>query len=161
VAIRSELLAFTRSDPAPLIEVMRTLATTGEGWVNLQARFPDEDEQVGPQRPRAGVFALFRGRGPTVPVITWVPVEPGRTPAVDSLGIQHGAGPKAVAQLAEAGLPVPAGWRTAGDHPGRGLVLELAAGTDPGDILSWALPASQVLSDVTLPDTWVASVDRR
>jgi hypothetical protein len=161
VAVRSELLAFERSDPEALIEVMRTLAATGEGWVNLQARFPDDDDQAGPQRPRAGVFALFRGRGPTVPVVTWVPAEPGRTPAIDSLGIQHGAGPKAVAQLDEAGLSVPAGWRRAADHPGRGLVLELASGTDPGEVLRWALPASQVLSDVQLPDTWVASIDRR
>jgi hypothetical protein len=161
VAVRSELLAFTRRDPAPLVEVMRTLAATGEGWVNLQARFPDEDDHAGPQRPRAGVFALFRGRGPTVPVVTWVPAEPGRTPAIDSLGIQHGAGPRAVAQLDAAGLAVPAGWRTAADHPGRGLVLELPTGTDPAEVLLWSLPAAQVLTDVALPDTWVASIDRR
>jgi hypothetical protein len=161
MAVRSELLAFRRSDPAPLLEVMRTLAATGEGWVNLQARLPDDDEQAGPQRPRAGVFALFRGRGPTIPVVTWVPAEPGRSPAIDSVGIQHGAGPRAVDQLADAGLPVPAGWRRAADHPGRGLVLELASGTDPDDVLLWALPACQVLSDVDLPDTWVASIDRR
>jgi hypothetical protein len=161
MSVRSELLAFRRSDPAPLLEVMRTLAATGEGWVNLQARLPDDDVQAGPQRPRAGVFALFRGRGPTIPVVTWVPAEPGRTPAIDSLGIQHGAGPRAVDQLAEAGLPVPVGWRRAADHPGRGLVLELVSGTDPGEVLLWALPATQVLCDVELPDTWVASIDRR
>lgn len=162
MAVRSELLAFQRSDPSALVAVMRELATGGDGWVNLQARFPDEDERAGPQRPRAGVFALFRGRGPTVPVLTWVPWPAGqRGVPVDSLGVQHGAGPKAVQQLAEAGLAVPAGWRTAADHPGRGLVLELPAGTDPDEVLRWALPASQVLSDVELPDTWVASIDRR
>ena len=161
MTVHSELLPFLRGDPAPLVDVMRTLAATGEGWVNLQARFPDDDAQVGPQRPRAGIFALFRGRGPTVPVLTWVPAEPGRAPAIDSLGIQHAAGPKAVLQLADAGLPVPAGWRRAADHPGRGLVLELPTGTDPADVVTWALPAAQVLSEVTLPDTWVASIDRR
>jgi hypothetical protein len=162
VAVHSEILPFRRSDPAPLVAVMRGLAATGEGWVNLQARFPDEDQAAGPQRPRAGVFALFRGKGPTVPVLTWVPWPPGqRGVPVDSLGVQHGAGPKAVARLADAGLAVPAGWRTAADHPGRGLVLELPPGTDPEDVLRWALPASQVLSEVELPDTWVASIDRR
>lgn len=110
----------------------------------------------------AGLFGWLSGRGPAVPVATWVPgsvTRRGTEP--DSIGIQHGAGPRAFARLAEAGVAVPAGWRRLGDHPRRGLVVELPDGTDPQVALDWCLAACAVLSPAPLPDEWVAVVHRR
>ena len=65
------------------------------------------------------------------------PTRQGHEP--DSLGIEHDAGRFAATQLADAGVPVPSGWRRLGDHPRRGLVLELPDGTEPAVVLDWLL----------------------
>lgn len=156
-----DVVHFRPTDPDELVEVMEALADARDGWVNLQAIVGEDDEADAPPA-RAGVFGWLSARGPEVPVASWVPgstTRRGHEP--DSLGIQHAAGPRAAVTLADAGLPVPSGWRRVGDHPKRGLVLELPDGVSPRTVLSWALPAMGVLAGRALPDTWVAVVHRR
>jgi hypothetical protein len=157
----TQIVEFLRGEPAQLLGVMHGLADARDGWVNLQA-VVDEDETPDAQPARAGVFALVSGRGPTVPVSSWVPgqhTRRGQEP--DSVGIQHGAGPKAARRLVEAGVTPPEGSTLLGDHPRRGLVVELPPGTAPETVLDFVLAASDVLTPFRLPDTWVAIVHHR
>jgi hypothetical protein len=156
-----ELVHVRRSAPQELLAVMADLAARRDGWINLQADVGD-DEGPEPAPARAGAFALFPARGPDVPVCTWVPGPDGRRgPEPDSVGIQHGSGPRALRRLADAGSAPPAGWRMRADHPKRGLVLELPSGTDPATVLTWIFAASDVLAGAELPDQWLAAVHRR
>jgi hypothetical protein len=164
VSRSTEVVHFRRSDPRQLLEVLDGLAAARDGWVNVQAVL-DDDETAAPDAApgQAGVFGWLSSRGPAVPVATWVPGTTKRNGGhePDSLGIQHGAGPRAAVTLADAGLPVPSTWRRVGDHPKRGLVMELPDGVDPKTVLEWAFPAMNVLASTPLPDTWVAIVHRR
>ena len=158
---RTEVVHFFRSDPTELLGVLRALARARDGWVNLQAV---EDDEGSPDASpaRAGLFAFAMARGPRVPISTWVPgeISPKRTEP-DSLGIQHGAGPKALRRLLAAGVTPPEGATLLSDHPRRGLVLGLPSGTDPAELLAWLFAASDVLATDPLPDTWVAIVHHR
>lgn len=164
MARSTEVVEFFRSAPDGLVGVLADLAAGHDGWVNIQAVVNPEQEDGGPEarRGRAGLFSLVSGRGPNVPVCTWVPGAPtrhGHEP--DSLGIQHGAGPHATEQLVEGGVTFPDGWRRLSDHPKRGLVFELPAGSDPAAVLQWLFAASDVLAPAPLPDLWVAAIHRR
>ena len=159
-----ELVRFRPDQADDLLAVLRDLAAHRDGWVNVQADVEDDEEEGGPDsRPgRAGVFALFSGRGPSVPIGTWVPgARTAKGDEPDSLGLQHSAGPRAFPRLRDAGVEPPPGFRLAGDHPKRGLVLEGPPGTDPATLLAWLVSASAVLADRPLPDAWVAIAHRR
>ena len=157
-----EVVRFERTDPAALLATMQDLARDRNGWVNLQAVGKEIDDVPDAPPGRAGMFAWLSPRRTVIPVSTWVPGPPtrhGHEP--DSLGIEHDAGRFAATQLADAGVPVPSGWRRLGDHPRRGLVLELPEGTEPADVLDWLFRANDVLASTPLPPTWVAVVHRR
>jgi hypothetical protein len=156
----AEVLRFTPDDTDELLAAMDALADTRDGWVNLQP-VPDEDEAAGAP-VRAGVFNLFSGRGPRLPVGTWVPAaQGGRRPDPDSLGLQHAGGPKAARRLREVGVEPPGGATVLSDHPRRGLVLAVDPGTPPAELLRWLLAAAAALSPDPLPATWVAVVHHR
>ena len=161
MARSTEVVELYRSQPDELLGVMHGLAEARDGWVNLQAVI-DEDETPDAPPTRAGLFALVSGRGPSVPVSSWVPGEVSRKgQQPDSLGIQHGAGPKARFRLRDAGVFAPDGATILSDHPKRGLVLSLPAGTAPEAVLEFLFAASDVLTPLPLPDTWVGIVHRR
>lgn len=137
---------------------MGELAAAGTGWVNVQPGIDAGD--VPPAQ--AGLFAVFSGRGPVVPVATWTAGAQRRraAPEPESVGIQHPAGPGAARRLADAGLAPPAGWRLLQDHPRRGLVLAVAPGTAHADVLTWLLRATAALSAVPVTGDWRATVHR-
>jgi hypothetical protein len=147
-------LAITEDDLGPLAAVLGELATAGSGWVNL---VPEVEPGFEPP-PRNLVVAVFSARGDAVPLVTWTPPDlPGRRSTV---GIEHGSGPKALARLAELEVPLPAGWLKVADHPRRGLVVTAPGPADPADVARWMLAAAQVLSEVPLTGSWLASVYR-
>lgn len=157
----TDVVELLRSQPEGLLVVMRQLAAERDGWVNLQA-VVDEDETPDAPPARAGLFAFASGRGPTVPVSSWVPGETtrrGQDP--DSVGIQHGSGPKALRRLLQAGVVPPEGSSMLSDHPRRGLVLRLPPATDPATVLAFVFAASDVLAAFALPETWVGIIHRR
>ena len=98
---------------------------------------------------------MLSGRGPATPELSWVPGEPGgrrREPL--SVGIRHGAGPKAKARLAEAGVAVPDGWYVVQDNPRRGLVAQVPGTHTDTEVLEWLLRAAAVLATVPLSGDW-------
>ncbi|HEX8804602.1 MAG TPA: hypothetical protein VF743_10420 [Acidimicrobiales bacterium] len=146
------MVEFRADRREPVVERMAALAAGRSGWINLS---PGLDVDVPPpaRSPLAGVLS---GRGPAVPLATWTP---GDAKSAASAGIQHGRGPKAADQLAEAGAPVPDGWRVVQDHAKRGLVLTPPAGTSAAEldaVLAWLLRATAALCPLPTTGEWRA-----
>jgi hypothetical protein len=144
---------FHQDEPDAVLDAMTDLRGRHRGWVNLHPAF-DEDRQPSPE----GLFRVFSARGPAVPVCTWVAGEHTRGVEHISIGVQHGAGPKAVTTLAEAGHPVPTDWHVFTDHPKRGLVVAVPLATPDADVLAWLLRAGGSLTAVALTGRWHALV---
>ncbi|HEY1633266.1 MAG TPA: hypothetical protein VGF64_00800, partial [Acidimicrobiales bacterium] len=105
------------------------------------------------------LFGIFSASGPAVPICTWMPGKwRGERRDPVSIGVQHAAGPRAVARLGSVGVEIPAGWRVRQDHPRRGLVVMVPAEQDHDTTLSWLLRAGAGLSLVPLTGTWRAVV---
>lgn len=153
-----EVLEIAGDRPGELVARMDELAAAGAGWVNLQPGIDPDDVP----RAEPGLFGVFSGRGPVVPVATWTAAGPPRRrgPAPEEVGIQHPAGPRAAARLADAGHGVPAGWRVVQDHPRRGLVVQVPPGTAHGDVAAWLLRATAALAAVPVTGWWRATVHR-
>src|SRR5439155_24003691 len=139
---------FLLDDRATVLARMAQLAQSKKGWINLSPAL-DEDEEP---PPRSSTFGLFSGRGPDVPLCTWVPGPPVE------IGIQHGTGTKAVRVLRDLGQPVPNGWRVTQDHSRRGLVVLIPDGTTDEQVLDWLLQAGTALaSHLKLAGWWRAA----
>jgi len=144
-----EQIDFMLADRATVLARMEQLAESKKGWINLSPAL-DEDEEP---PPRSSTFGLFSGRGPDVPLCTWVPGPPVE------IGIQHGTGTKAVRVLRDLGEPVPNGWRVTQDHSRRGLVVLIPDGTTDEQVLDWLLKAGTALaSHLKLAGWWRAAI---
>lgn len=158
---RPELLPFRVDALDDVLGAMADLAGDGPdgatGWLTLQPAF---DAEAAPP-PRAS-FGFFTSRGPYIPVCNWVPGERTRQGIrYTALGIQHGAGGKVVAWLAEQGHPLGEGWEAMSDHASRGLVVAVPPGEDHEVVLAWLLHAADLLCPVQLTGEWRALVYRR
>lgn len=156
-------MAVTPSEEIPFDEdaldtveaVLAELGGAGRGWVN----FSPEVEPGYEPPPRNLAVVLFSARGDAVPLATWrAPETPGGRATV---GVEHGAGPKALARLTEMDLGLAAGWQRVADHPRRGLVVTTPPDAEPTDVLWWLLAASHALSPVPLTGDWLAKVYRQ
>jgi hypothetical protein len=133
------------------------LTEAGQGWINLLPGVElDENEQ---QTMPPGLFSLFSNRQPPVTMCTLMPARPTKR-AVDgvTVGLMHPTGPKAVAHLADAGVPLPEGWLVKQDHPRRGLVVLTPHGAPETDIIAWALRAGAALCRQEMTGQWQAVV---
>ena len=160
----SETLEFLRSGPDAVVERMVSMAAAHRGWINLRPRVHDEEGSnvdaldATPVQP-AGLFSVFGGGGPPVPLCTWAPGEVRRRGAEPaSVGIQHAVGPKAAQWLAEFGTPVPDGWAVTQDHARRGLVVRPSREASPAEVLEWLLLAGDALCRLPLTGWWRAAV---
>lgn len=150
-----ETIEFRIEDTGPVVDAMRRLSEVHDGWLNLAPFVPDEDVPPAP----SGLWGLLSGPAHDVPLCTWVPGGVHRdSVAPDSLGIQHSAGTRAVALLRSVGVVLPNGWRPVQDHPRRGLVVQVPAGTPMSDELSWLMEAGAALSKVPIRAGWIAEV---
>lgn len=127
------------------------------GWINLQPGYDPDDAPA-----ESPLFGLLAGRGAALPVCTWKPHERTRA-GVDyvALGIQHGAGSKVAALLAERGPAIPDSWVVFQDNPRHGLIVAARPGDPHGDVLDWLLQAGERLSPIPLTGEWRALVYRR
>lgn len=137
----TETVELPGGDPAPLLALLE-----GARFANIT---PGVDAPPG--RPHSPISDLFRARGPEVPLGTWTPGE---------LGLQHSTGTRALQRLADAGLPLPEGWRAVQDHPRQGLVVQPAAGTTPAEAIRWLLAAMERLNPLPVVGPWRATVRR-
>ncbi len=138
-----------------VVAAMAAIGEAGKGWVNFEPAVDVDDVP-----PESGTFSLFSGRGPSVPLATWTPGSTSRRgrrePAM--LGLQHPAGSKAKALLADRGHPVPEGWVVVQDHVRKGLVVSIPASVTPREALDWVLEAGRRLSTVPLTGRWRAAI---
>ena len=147
------VIEFEENERAAVVKWMITMATNGDGWINLT---PGLDVDFTPIQSLTS--RLFGARGPDVPLATWAPAPTsGKEPS--TIGIQHGGGTRIVERLTELGAPVPEGWHKVQDHPKRGLVLALPPTTDELDLdrtLDWLLRATRILTPLPRTGEWRA-----
>lgn len=156
-AAEPEHVEFREIDPDPVLPFFAELNAAGGGWINFE---PGYDEGDAPP-PRSLVAQVFTSRGPDIPLCTWVPPQTHRRwTEPQTIGIQHGAGRKAVDRLATVDITVPVGWRVMQDHPRRGLVLAVPDGTPPATIVEWLTAAGTALCSVPLSGWWRAAIHR-
>ena len=154
MASSREVVEFARDQPADILSRMATLATERNGWINLQPEVVDEETA-----PADGLFGVFSGRGPEVPLCTWTPGELSRRgPKPPSIGVQHRTGPRAVARLAGLGHDVPSNWLVVQDHPRRGLVVLVAPDEAHERVLAWLMDTGEALCPLRVTGRWTASV---
>jgi hypothetical protein len=140
-----------RSAPGELEATIRSLVSGGRGWVNLRPHVDDDDLPPVP----SGITRIFSGRGPAVPMATFVAGNGGK---VHQIGIEHGSGPKAARRLAAAGVVAPNGSLVKADHGRRGLVVAVPGDADPAAIARFLLDSATALSAVPIGGTWEAEV---
>ena len=120
---------------------------------------PEDPEDRQAPEPDGVLGALFTPNRFSVPVCSWVPGRArGERVKPDALGIQHASGTKTVARLRELGVPVPDDWRCSQDHPRRGLVVMVPAGSDLFVMFGWLVRAAEALCSVELTGRWRGTV---
>lgn len=148
-------IEFTAHDDPALLAQMAEVVARGTGWINLRPIIEEEDEP-----PPPGPFAFLGGSTHHVPTATWLP---GRRQAdgtvkPTTVGLQHAVGSRLAWRLRDLGVPLPEGWRITQDHPRRGLVALVPAGTTDADVLDWLLRAATAVCSVPMTGRWTASI---
>jgi hypothetical protein len=148
-------LEFDPASPDEVVATMDAMAAAHRGWMNFEPAVDVDDVP-----PPGGIFGLFSGRGPDVPLATWTaPTAPRRgrgEPAM--IGLQHGAGRRIKSQLADMGHPVPDGWVVGQDYVKKGLVISVPPAVPHAEVVAWLLGAARAVSRIPLTGTWRASV---
>lgn len=144
-----EVVEFPASTPRPAIDLLERLRTLGRGWLNLHPGVPDD--LIIPDQ--SGLFGVFSGKGPYVPVCTWMPAGK-RDP--EQVGLRHASGAKVTVRLREQGQAVPAQWLVTQDHPRRGLVASLPTGVPASQVIEWLLAVAPLVSVAPLTGWWQA-----
>jgi hypothetical protein len=154
VPLEPTVLEFAAGERDTIVDIMDNLMSRHAGWINLEPAVDPDDI------PARGTFRLFSVQGPAVPLCTWKPPDDKpRGVKFVSLGIQHGAGMKAVAYLERNGVFVPPRWKVLSDAPKRGVVIAVSPDEPHDTVLEWLLSAGRALCH--LPYTqWRASVYR-
>lgn len=155
-----ETIDFDSAGIVPVVREMESLVARGDGlgWVNIGPGLRDDQIDQLPAPTLLGRW--FSGRGPAVPMATWTPPRGDRAGSPPTVGVEHGAGPKALDRLRDAGAPLPAGWRKVQDHAKNGIVVQPAAGASHREVLRWLLSACWALCPIDIEDHWLAEVHR-
>jgi hypothetical protein len=156
-AVRQQkTIEFTPPDEAGVADALRTLRQAGSGWVNLM---PGIDEEASDVHPRAGLFAFFGNTAAPVTMTTVMPPKKDRSATEGvTVGIMHPTGGKALARLAEAGVPLPDGWVLRQDHARRGLLLRTPVDVGDAAVIDWSVRAGTALCRAEMTGRWRAVV---
>nr|MDQ6946220.1 hypothetical protein [Actinomycetota bacterium] len=140
-----------------LVARMERMAVARDGWVNIEPVLPD-----GVEPPRQGLLGFLGARGPEALLATWVPGKARREGfEPTTVGLQHSAGKRVVARLAESGLAMPEGWRVTQDHRARGVVATVDDGADLDEVAAWLIGAAERVATTPLTGRWQATFYRR
>ncbi len=157
MAAESKEITFRADDRAELVARMRRLAAARDGWVNIEPVLPD-----GVEPPRQGILGFLGARGPEALLATWLPGKARREGfEPTTVGLQHSAGKRVVARLAESGLAMPEGWRVIQDHRARGMVATVEDGADLDEVAAWLIGAAERVATTPLTGRWQATFYRR
>ena len=104
------------------------------------------------------IIRAFSGKGGKIPFGTFVPGNP-RKDTQAQVGLEHSAGPRALQQLREAGVPLPAGWRMRQDHGRRGIVCDVPRDENPETIVRWIIDSSLQLCEIVLTGWWTTCLE--
>jgi hypothetical protein len=157
VAREVEKVEFAPEEPRAVVSFMERLLGAGDGWINLVPGLEDDQGEL--ESTSTGLSSLFTSAQAQSTMCTWVPPKPRRdTLAEVDLGIMHPRGRRAVEQLRDAGIAVPAGWRVKQDHQRRGLLLKIPTTAPNLAVLDWAVRAGSALCNERLAGTWQAIV---
>ena len=149
-------IEFRPPDVAAVAHSLAALREAGSGWINL---LPGIDEDAADPEPAPGLFAFFGNRAAPVSMVTVMPAKKERRDSEGvNVGIMHPTGAKAVAWLAEAGVPLPEGWVVRQDHARRGLLLRTPAAVGDSDVITWSTRAGEALCRAEMTGQWRAVV---
>jgi hypothetical protein len=156
--IDREMVEFTPDDVQEVARHLAVVIERGEGWVNIEPIVGevamDEIRRTAPP----AVIRMFSGKGGKIPFGTFVPGD-HRKDTNAQVGLEHGAGPRALSRLREAGVPLPDGWRMRQDHGRRGIVCDVPRDEQPDTIVRWIVDASTQLCEIVLTGWWTAVVN--
>ena len=155
-ADRKTFIEFRRSDPSEVIDAIEALAERRDGsWVNIEAIIDEIDlDEIKAPNP---LLRLFSSQGPMIPFGTYIAAtDKGERRVPPQVGLQHGAGQKAMLQLAELGVRPRDGWVVLDDSPKRGMVFRVPDDDPVGDVVEWILVAATALSQVRIREHWSA-----
>lgn len=157
MARKVETFEFDPAEPGDVVAAMGRLATAGDGWINLLPGVDDADARE--PEVRSPFSLLFGQAQAPVTMSTWLPAKLRSAGAGEmTLGLMHPRGRHAVAQLRDAGVPLPDGWRVRQDHARRGLIVVVPASVPHLAVLDWAVRAGSALAMVGLTGRWQARV---
>lgn len=146
-----EVVVVPLDDVATLTRLLVEVRTSG-GWVNVVPELPKGTEV--PATPSS--LAVFSKRGPAVPLATWTPEASGRRAEPATVGVQHGVGSALAKRLSGTAAEVPDTWRVVGDHPKRGLVVQVPPDAGDTAVAAWLLHVVDLAS--IIPHTGRAQV---
>jgi hypothetical protein len=154
-----ETLVFTPPDTDRVAGFLYMVTVAGQGWINLLPGLEIDQDQRATVPVPIGLSALFGNRQAPVTMCTLMPASPGKQ-ALDgvTVGLLHPTGGRAVARLAEAGVPLPAGWVVRQDHNRRGLVVRAPRGASEQEVIWWSIRAGTALCREEMTGEWQAVV---
>ncbi len=159
---RVETIAFDSADVTPVVREMEGLVARGDGlgWINIGPGLRDDQIEKLPSPSPTMLARWFSGRGPAVPMATWTPPRGAPATSQPTVGVEHGVGPKALDRLADAGAPLPAGWRKVQDHAKNGIVVHPPPQAPHTEVLEWLLSVCWALCPIEIEDNWLAEIHR-
>ena len=153
-----QLIEFTPDDIDEVVQGLGVVIERGAGWLNIEPIVGEVAMDKLRDHTPPTIGRLFSGRGGKIPFGTYVPGD-RRKGNLGQVGLEHSAGPRAVQQLREAGVALPAGWRMRQDHGKRGIVCEVPRDEAPTTIVRWILDASNQLCEIDLTGWWTAVIN--
>lgn len=158
MAVDREMIEFTPADITGVVAHLGVVIERGAGWLNIEPIVGEVAMDELRRRAPPAMVRVFSGKGGKIPFGTFVPGD-HRKDTKGQVGLEHSAGPRALQQLREAGIELPAGWRMRQDHGRRGIVCDVPRDEKPDTIVRWILDASVQLCEIDLTGWWTAVVN--
>ena len=157
MAVDRQMIEFTADDIDAVVGQVGVVIERGDGWLNIEPIVGEEAMDAIREGAAPAIVRVFSGRGGKIPFGTFVPGD-HRKGGMGQVGLEHSAGPRALQQLRDAGIVLPAGWRMRQDHGKRGIVCDVPRDEAPATIVRWILAASLQLCEIDLTGWWTAVI---